>query len=170
MSFRAVRTLQQVDIIAAEDTRHTAKLLQHYLRSQPLRLATINTIGSYATNKLLHRLTQGENIALVTDAGMPGISDPGYELILACIESQISSDTNSWRNCLHYCLSSLWFKNCISLFLKGFLPTRLQERQSRLQQLATESRTLVLYESPHRLKQTLQGFDLKCSDKNVRSR
>ena len=110
MTFRAVRTLKEADIIAAEDTRHTAKLLQHYSIATP-QISYHQHNRQLRQNKLLQRLSQGENIALVTDAGMPGISDPGYELILACIEDQISVVPNPWCDGLHYRLSRFWIKN-----------------------------------------------------------
>ena len=153
ITFRAVRTLEDVDIIAAEDTRHTAKLLQHFAIATP-QISYHQHNRQLRQNKLLQRLIQGENIALVTDAGMPGISDPGYELILACIETQISVVPIPGVTACITALVASGLKTNQFVF-EGFLPTKLQDRQSRLEQIATDLRTIVFYESPHRLKQTL---------------
>ena len=153
ITFRAIRILKEVDIIAAEDTRHTAKLLKHFAIATP-QISYHEHNRQLRQNKLLQRLIHGENIALVTDAGMPGISDPGYELILACIETQIRVVPIPGVTACITALVASGLKNDQFVF-EGFLPTKLQERQTRLERISSESRTVIFYESPHRLKQTL---------------
>jgi len=156
MTFRAVRILQTVDIIAAEDTRHTGKLLQHF------QIKT-NQISYHQHNRqqrlpeLLNRLTAGKTIALVTDAGMPSISDPGYELVQAAIEAGITVIPIPGATAGITALSASGLPTDRFVF-EGFLPASGQERQQRLEVLAAESRTLIFYESPYRLQQTLEDF------------
>ncbi|MEQ8974791.1 MAG: 16S rRNA (cytidine(1402)-2'-O)-methyltransferase [Coleofasciculus sp. C1-SOL-03] len=156
MTFRAVRILQTVDTIAAEDTRHTGKLLQHF------QIKT-NQISYHQHNRqqrlpeLLNRLTTGKTIALVTDAGMPSISDPGYELVQGAIEAGITVIPIPGATAGITALSASGLPTDRFVF-EGFLPASGQERQQRLEVLAAESRTLIFYESPYRLQQTLQDF------------
>ena len=156
MTFRAVRILQTVDIIAAEDTRHTGKLLQHF------QIKT-NQISYHQHNRqqrlpeLLNQLTAGKTIALVTDAGMPSISDPGYELVHAAIEAGIPVIPIPGATAGITALSASGLPTDRFVF-EGFLPASGQERQQRLEVLAAESRTLIFYESPYRLQQTLKDF------------
>jgi 16S rRNA (cytidine1402-2'-O)-methyltransferase len=156
MTFRAVRILQTVDIIAAEDTRHTGKLLQHF------QIKT-NQISYHQHNRqqrlpeLLNRLTAGKTIALVTDAGMPSISDPGYELVQGAIEAGITVIPIPGATAGITALSASGLPTDRFVF-EGFLPASGQERQQRLEVLAAESRTLIFYESPYRLQQTLEDF------------
>ncbi|MEQ8956787.1 MAG: 16S rRNA (cytidine(1402)-2'-O)-methyltransferase [Coleofasciculus sp. C2-GNP5-27] len=156
MTFRAVRILQTVDTIAAEDTRHTGKLLQHF------QIKT-NQISYHQHNRqqrlpeLLNQLTTGKTIALVTDAGMPSISDPGYELVHAAIEAGIPVIPIPGATAGITALSASGLPTDRFVF-EGFLPASGQERQQRLEVLAAESRTLIFYESPYRLQQTLEDF------------
>jgi len=156
MTFRAVRILQTVDTIAAEDTRHTGKLLQHF------QIKT-NQISYHQHNRqqrlpeLLNRLTTGKTIALVTDAGMPSISDPGYELVQGAIEAGITVIPIPGATAGITALSASGLPTDRFVF-EGFLPASGQERQQRLEVLAAESRTLIFYESPYRLQQTLEDF------------
>jgi 16S rRNA (cytidine1402-2'-O)-methyltransferase len=156
ITFRAVRVLQTVDLIAAEDTRHTGKLLQHFQITTP-------QISYHEHNKLsrqpelLDRLQQGNAIALVTDAGMPGISDPGYELIEACIVAQIPTIPIPGATAAITALAGAGLP-CDRFVFEGFLPSKTKERRDRLNWLKNETRTLIFYEAPHRLKQTLEDF------------
>ncbi|MFW5764777.1 MAG: 16S rRNA (cytidine(1402)-2'-O)-methyltransferase, partial [Coleofasciculus sp.] len=156
MTFRAIRILQTVDIIAAEDTRHTGKLLQHF------QIKT-NQISYHQHNRqqrlpeLLNQLTAGKTIALVTDAGMPSISDPGYELVQGAIEAGITVIPIPGATAGITALSASGLPTDRFVF-EGFLPASGQERQQRLEVLAAESRTLIFYESPYRLQQTLEDF------------
>lgn len=153
MTFRAVRILQEADWIAAEDTRHTGKLLQHFQITTP-------QISYHAHNRtsrlpdLLDRLQDGKTIALVSDAGMPGISDPGYELVSACVEAGILVIPIPGASAVITALSAAGLPTDRFVF-EGFLPAKGTERRDRLESLASEPRTLVFYEAPHRVRQTL---------------
>ncbi|MEM0980715.1 MAG: 16S rRNA (cytidine(1402)-2'-O)-methyltransferase [Cyanobacteria bacterium P01_H01_bin.58] len=156
MTFRAIETLKQVDLIAAEDTRHTGKLLHHF------QIATPQT-SYHAHNwrkrlpELLERLQAGQQIALVSDAGMPGISDPGFELVEACAAVDISviPIPGATAAIAALCISGLMPQ---PFAFEGFLPAKGRERRDCLTALASESRTLVLYEAPHRLLATLEDL------------
>jgi len=154
MTFRAVRILQSVDLIAAEDTRHTAKLLQHFQISKPqISYHTHNRQQRH--EELLHHLkVQQHSIALVSDAGMPGISDPGYELIAACIEAGVSviPIPGPTAAITALCVSGLPTEHFV---FEGFLPLKGSSRKERLTLLQQEQRTIILYEAPHRLLRTL---------------
>jgi 16S rRNA (cytidine1402-2'-O)-methyltransferase len=156
MTFRAVQTLQTVDIIAAEDTRHTGKLLEHFqIKIPQISYHQHNRVERLP--ELLSILEEGKTIALVTDAGMPGISDPGYELIKACIEAKIPVVPIPGATAVITALSASGLPTDKFVF-EGFLPNSTQERQERLELLKAESRTLIFYESPHHLRQTLQDL------------
>ena len=156
MTFRAVRILQTVDLIAAEDTRHTGKLLQHFQVTAP-QASYHNHNHHSRIPDLLKRLSQGKVIALVTDAGMPGISDPGYELVKACIEAGITVVPIPGPSAAITALSASGLPTDQFVF-EGFLPAKGQERRDRIAAIQTESRTLIFYEAPHRLRQTLQDL------------
>lgn len=156
MTFRAVRILQTVDLIAAEDTRHTGKLLQHFeIKTPQVSYHEHNRIERIP--ELLSALGEGKSIALVTDAGMPGISDPGYELVKACIEAEIQVVPIPGVTAVITALCAAGLPTDRFVF-EGFLPTSGQERQKHLESLQAESRTLILYEAPHRLRATLQDL------------
>jgi 16S rRNA (cytidine1402-2'-O)-methyltransferase len=156
MTFRAVRILQTVDVIAAEDTRHTGKLLQHFQ-------ITTSQISCHQHNiqsrlpVLLERLRAGQQLALVTDAGMPGISDPGFELIYACVAAGILVVPIPGPTAAITALSASGLPTDRFCF-EGFLPVKGAERRERLAALQPEIRTMILYEAPHRLRQTLQDL------------
>ncbi|MGQ4646554.1 16S rRNA (cytidine(1402)-2'-O)-methyltransferase [Lyngbya aestuarii] len=156
ITFRAVRILQSVDLIAAEDTRHTGKLLQHFQIKTP-QLSYHEHNRQQRLPELISKLEEGNEIALVTDAGMPGISDPGYDLVKACIEAGVSVVPIPGATALITALSAGGLPTARFVF-EGFIPTNSQERQRRLESLSSEARTLIFYESPHRLRQTLQDL------------
>jgi 16S rRNA (cytidine1402-2'-O)-methyltransferase len=156
MTFRAVRILQTVDLIAAEDTRHTGKLLQHFQIQTPLRSYHEHNQSSRIPD-LLEQLINGKDIALVSDAGMPGISDPGYELVKACVESAIAVVPIPGACAVITALSAAGLPTDRFIF-EGFLPSKSHQRREYLTSWQTESRTLVFYESPHRLRDTLADF------------
>lgn len=156
MTFRAVRILQAVDLIAAEDTRHTGKLLQHFnIKTPQISYHQHNRITRLP--ELLERLKQGAAIALVTDAGMPGISDPGWEFVAACITHNISVIPIPGVTALITALTASGLATDRFIF-EGFLPTKTKIRRDHLEFLKQESRTIILYESPHRLLQTLSDL------------
>ncbi|MEH2425003.1 MAG: 16S rRNA (cytidine(1402)-2'-O)-methyltransferase [Nostoc sp.] len=156
MTFRAVRILQTVDIIAAEDTRHTGKLLQHFQVKTP-QISYHEHNRTSRIPELLEHLVNRKAIALVSDAGMPGISDPGYELVKACIEAGIPVVPIPGASAAITALSAAGLPTDRFVF-EGFLPAKSQQRQEHLESLQTESRTLIFYESPHRLRDTLQDL------------
>ena len=153
ITFRAVGILQAVDLIAAEDTRHTGKLLKHFQITTPqVSYHEHNRLSRL--EELLHRLRTGEAIALVSDAGMPGISDPGYELVKACIEAGVSVIPIPGVTAAVTALAVSGLPTDRFVF-EGFLPTKSKPRSDRLNSLKGETRTLIFYEAPHRLRQTL---------------
>ncbi|MDD1413405.1 16S rRNA (cytidine(1402)-2'-O)-methyltransferase [Dolichospermum sp. ST_con] len=153
MTFRAVRILQAVDMIAAEDTRHTGRLLQHFQVRTP-QISYHEHNSHSRVPELLEHLQYGKAIALVSDAGMPGISDPGYELIKACIDDGITVVPIPGASAVITALSAAGLPTDRFIF-DGFLPVKSQQRKQYLESLQGESRTLVFYESPHRLRDTL---------------
>ena len=156
MTFRAVQVLQAVDAIAAEDTRHTGKLLQRFqIRTPQVSYHDHNRLSRIP--ELLQRLQQGKSIALVTDAGMPGISDPGFELVQACAAANIRVVPIPGPSAVITALSAAGLPTERFVF-EGFLPVKGQDRRDRLEALQSESRTLVFYEAPHRIRQTLQDL------------
>ena len=156
MTFRAVRILQSVDLIAAEDTRHTAKLLQYFnIKTPQISYHQHNRIARLP--ELIERLKQGGAIALVTDAGMPGISDPGWEFVTACITNNISVLPIPGVTAVITALAASGLPTDRFIF-EGFLPTKTKIRRNLLEVLKQESRTIILYEAPHRLLQTLSDL------------
>ncbi|XTZ20171.1 MAG: 16S rRNA (cytidine(1402)-2'-O)-methyltransferase [cyanobacterium endosymbiont of Rhopalodia fuxianensis] len=153
MTLRAIRILKSVNLIAAEDTRHTGKLL-HYFQVNTPQISYHQHNRLSRQDELISYLQCGKTIALVTDAGMPGISDPGYELIKACIDKNIATIPISGANAAIIALSVSGLPTDRFVF-EGFLSTKSKIRGDRLTFLKTETRTLIFYESPHRLLQTL---------------
>jgi 16S rRNA (cytidine1402-2'-O)-methyltransferase len=156
MTFRAVKILQTVDLIAAEDTRHTGRLLQHFQIETP-QISYHEHNQSSRIPDLLAQLENGKAIAVVTDAGMPGISDPGYELVKGCVDAGIPVVPIPGASAVITALSAAGLPTDRFVF-EGFLPTKAQQRNSHLECLKTEPRTLIFYESPHRLRETLRDF------------
>ncbi|WP_317615793.1 16S rRNA (cytidine(1402)-2'-O)-methyltransferase [Phormidesmis priestleyi] len=166
MTVRAVRILQTVDLIAAEDTRHTGKLLHHFQIKTP-QISYHEHNLTTRTSELLSRLQQGRSIALVSDAGMPGISDPGYELVKACADEAITVVPIPGASAVITALSASGLPSDRFIF-EGFLPAKSQARRPHLESLRSESRTIVFYESPHRLRATLQDLaDMLGSDRSI---
>lgn len=156
MTFRAVRILQNVDLIAAEDTRHTGKLLQHFQVATPqISYHDHNRHGR--TGELVDRLQQGKAIALVSDAGMPGISDPGYDLVSACVAAGLAVVPIPGCSAAIAALTASGLPSDRFVF-EGFLPAKAAARRTHLETLKAESRTLIFYEAPHRLRATLQDL------------
>ena len=151
---RVLRTLEEADLIAAEDTRNTLKLLNHFEIHTPMTsYHEYNKIEK--AKALAERLLRGENIALVTDAGTPGISDPGEELVRICRENgiQVTSLPGACACITGLTLSGLPTRR---FCFEGFLPREKKEKAFILEELKKETRTMVLYEAPHRLEETLK--------------
>lgn len=154
MTFRVVRTLQEVDLIAAEDTRNSIKLLNHFDIHTPMTsYHEYNKIEK--GRSLVKKLLDGQNIALITDAGTPGISDPGEELVRMCQEAGVPV-TSLPGACA--CVTALTLSGLPTrrFCFEAFLPTDKKERKAVIGELLEETRTTIIYEAPHRLKKTLQ--------------
>jgi 16S rRNA (cytidine1402-2'-O)-methyltransferase len=153
ITVRALRVLGEVDLIACEDTRHTAKLLHHYGINKPTLSYHQHNEASRAA-ELLERLEEGTNLALVTDAGTPLISDPGQRLVALCLERRIPVIPIPGPSAVIAALIASGLPTEEFVFV-GFLPSRPHERHKALAELARENRLLALYEAPHRLGDTL---------------
>lgn len=153
ITLRALRILKEVDYIAAEDTRHSKILLDKYEIQKPL-LSFHSWSDQRKLDELLHLLQSGKNIALISDAGTPGISDPGYVLIQSALEHHIGVIPIPGASAFLTALCASGLPTHHFLYL-GFLPLK-KGRQTLLKSLQTEERTVVFYESPHRLMKTLQ--------------
>lgn len=153
ITYRAVRILGEVDLIAAEDTRHTKKLLNH-LSINKLMISYHEHNKKEKGQLLINKLLEGNNVALVTDAGTPGISDPGEDLVKICIEKgiKVTSLPGAVALVTGLIISGLSTRRFV---FEGFLPHDKKEKNEVLERLTTEHRTIILYEAPHRLKQTL---------------
>ena len=153
MTFRSVRLLKEVDYILCEDTRTSGFLLKHYEISKPLKSYHLHNEHQH-TQKVIDDLKSGQNIALITDAGTPGISDPGYLLAKAISDENLEMQCLPGATALIPALVISGLPNNEFLFA-GFLPPK-KGRQTKLTQLAAENRTIVLYESPHKINTTLE--------------
>ncbi len=154
MTFRVIRTLKEVDFIAAEDTRNSIKLLNHFEIRTPM--TSYHEHNKYEKGrKIVERLLAGENVALITDAGTPGISDPGEELVKMCYEAGIKVTSLPGAAA---CVTALTLSGLPTrrFAFEAFLPNDKKERANVLEELARETRTMVLYEAPHRLLKTLE--------------
>jgi len=152
MTFRAIRILKEVDLILAEDTRTTGFLLKHFdIRNKMQSHHKFNEHGT--TAGIVSRIQAGENIALVSDAGTPGISDPGFLLVRACVEKGLEVECLPGATAFVPALVNSGFPTDHFCF-EGFLPQK-KGRQTKLKELALEERTIILYESPFRVLKTL---------------
>jgi 16S rRNA (cytidine1402-2'-O)-methyltransferase len=166
ITLRALRILKEVDLILAEDTRTTGKLLSHYQIST--RLQSYHIFNEHKkTTDIADRILAGETVALVSDAGTPSVSDPGFMLVRACLERQVEVECLPGATALIPALVDSGFPSDKFCF-EGFLPHK-KGRKTRLAELAGERRTIILYESPHRIVKTLQemqqamGDERRCS-------
>ena len=165
ISYRAVEVLKQVDLIAAEDTRHTKILTQHYQIPTPL-ISYFEHNEIKRAEEFLKLLKEGKNIALVTDAGTPGISDPGYRIIKLALDHQIPVTSVPGPTALITALTLSGFPSDRFVF-EGFLPVKSHARRKKLEELKSESRTVIFYESPHRLLKTLKDMEEVLSDPEI---
>jgi 16S rRNA (cytidine1402-2'-O)-methyltransferase len=165
ITLRALRVLKEVDVIAAEDTRHTQILLNHYGIPTPLTSYHEHNEKTKA-RQLMSRLERGEQIALVSDAGTPAISDPGYRLAVEAIRGGIPVIPVPGASALTAVLSAGGLPTDRFVF-EGFLPAKKRERRARLRALSSETRTLVIYEAPHRLTETLNDLAEILGDREI---
>ena len=156
MTFRVIRTLKEVDLIAAEDTRNSIKLLNHFEIQTPM--TSYHEYNKYEKGrKLVEKLLEGQDIALITDAGTPGISDPGEELVKMCYESGIPVTSLPGAAA---CITALTISGLSTrrFAFEAFLPSDKKEREQVLKEMENETRTMIVYEAPHRLVKTLKLF------------
>ena len=155
MTFRAVRVLKEADLILAEDTRTSSVLLRHYdIRG---RLESHHKFNEHRTAAVIKdRILAGLNVALISDAGTPGISDPGFLLVRTCVEEGIEVLTLPGATAFVPALVSSGFP-CDRFCFEGFLPVK-KGRQTKMRELAEETHTMIFYESPYRLVRTLEQF------------
>lgn len=154
ITMRVIRTLKEVDLIGAEDTRHSIKLLNHFEIKTPM--TSYHEFNKYDKAKqLVEMMQEGKNIALITDAGTPGISDPGEELVRQCYEAGIKVTSLPGPAA---CITALTMSGLPTrrFCFEAFLPMDKKERARILEELKQETRTIVLYEAPHRLARTMQ--------------
>jgi len=165
ITLRALRVLKEVDLIAAEDTRHTQHLLNHYGIKTPLTSYHEHNERAKA-HRLVERIKNGANLALVSDAGTPAIADPGFRLVVAAIAAGIQIVPLPGAAALVAVLSASGLPTDRFLF-EGFLPAKKLERKARLQALREQTATLVFYEAPHRLLETLQDMHQLLGDREL---
>lgn len=165
ITLRALKILKEVDLIAAEDTRHTLGLLNHFEISKPL-------ISYYKQNEktkseiLIQKLLEGKDVAIVSDAGTPGISDPGEEIVKVAIENGIEIVPIPGACAFVNALIASGLSSKEFSFI-GFLSTAKKEKREKLEEIKFETRTLILYEAPHKLKGTLEDILEVLGDRNI---
>ncbi|SFQ21688.1 16S rRNA (cytidine1402-2'-O)-methyltransferase [Lachnospiraceae bacterium XBB1006] len=165
ITLRVLRTLEEVDLIAAEDTRNSLKLLNHFEIKTPLTsYHEFNKIEK--AYQLVEKMKEGKNIALITDAGTPGISDPGEELVRICYEEGIEVTSLPGASAVVTALTLSGQKTRRFCF-EAFLPKDKKERGRILDELKRETRTIVIYEAPHHLVKTLQELQDALGDRSV---
>lgn len=165
MTFRAVRVLGEVDLIAAEDTRNSIKLLNHFDIHTPM--TSYHEYNKYEKGRrLVEKLLEGKDIALITDAGTPGISDPGEELVRMCCEAGIRVTSLPGAAA---CITALTISGLPTrrFAFEAFLPSDKKEREAVLEDLERETRTIILYEAPHRLQKTLRLLADRLGERRV---
>ena len=165
MTFRVIRTLKEVDMIAAEDTRNSIKLLNHFEIKTPMTsYHEYNKIEK--GHKLVQMLLEGKNLALITDAGTPGISDPGEELVQMCYEVGVPVTSLPGAAA---CITALTLSGLSTrrFAFEAFLPSDKKERQQVLEELKNDTRTVICYEAPHRLVKTLKELLEALGDRRI---
>lgn len=165
ITLRVLRTLREADLIAAEDTRNSIKLLNHFDIHTPMTSYHEHNKAE-KTGQLLEKLKSGQNIALITDAGTPGISDPGEDLVRACHEAGIKVTSLPGPAA---CVTALTMSAMPTrrFCFEAFLPREKKEREQILEELKQETRTIVLYEAPHHLRQTLADLLDTLGDRTI---
>ena len=165
ITLRAIRILKEVDIVAAEDTRHTLKLLNHLQITKPL-------ISYYRHNEeikskvLIKKLNEGQNIALVSDAGTPAICDPGHEIVKECIKENVEIIPIPGACAMINALIASGIDTNEFMFL-GFLPLNKKMRKEKLKEIQITTKTIIIYEAPHKLMSTLNDLDEILKERKV---
>ena len=165
MTYRVVRTLKEVDLIGAEDTRNSIKLLNHFDIDTPMQ--SYHEFNKYDKAKeLVQMMLDGKNIALITDAGTPGISDPGEELVKECLANGIEVTSLPGASACVTALSMSGLSTQRFCF-EAFLPKDKRKKENVLKQLQNETRTIIIYEAPHRLTKTLKELEEVLGNRRV---
>lgn len=165
ITYRVLRILKEVDLIAAEDTRNSIKLLNHFEIKTPM--TSYHEYNKYEKGRyLVEQMQEGKNIALITDAGTPGISDPGEELVAMCYEAGIPVTSLPGPAA---CITALTISGLPTrrFAFEAFLPSDKKERAVILEELKRETRTIILYEAPHRLVKTLEELSENLGDRKI---
>lgn len=162
---RAIKTLNDADLIAAEDTRHTLKLLNHLKINKPL-VSYYKQIEKSKSNILIEKLLKGENIALVSDAGTPGISDPGEEIVKQAIKNNIQIIPIPGACAAINALITSGISTNEFIFM-GFLPSNKKEKREKLEKIKLVTQTIIFYEAPHRLINTLELIEEILGNRNT---
>ena len=165
ITLRAIKTLKEADIIAAEDTRHTLKLLNHLQISKPL-ISYYKQTEKIKTEEIIEKLKNGKNIALVSDAGTPVISDPGEEVVKVAIQNGIKVIPIPGPCALITALISSGM-NAKEFSFIGFLPVNKKEKEDKLKEVSEETKTLIFYEAPHKLISTLTEMKNVLGDRKI---
>ncbi|MFZ7133481.1 MAG: 16S rRNA (cytidine(1402)-2'-O)-methyltransferase [Eubacteriales bacterium] len=165
MTYRGVRILKEVDLIAAEDTRNTIKLLNYFQINNKM-ISYHQHNENYQSDVLIENILEGKSIAVVTDAGMPGISDPGYEIVCKCIQEEIDIVVVPGPSAL---LSALVLSgmSTSTFYFGGFLSINKKERKSTLVKLKFMEETIILYEAPHKILRTLNDVMGELGNRNI---
>jgi 16S rRNA (cytidine1402-2'-O)-methyltransferase len=165
ITLRAVEVLKSADLIAAEDTRHSGLLLQYLGIKKPF-LSLHGHNESFRSEDVANRIAGGAHVALITDAGMPGISDPGYRLIRTCIDRGLPVSVLPGPSAVLTALVGSGFP-CDRFFFGGFLPVKSGRRANELTAAAARGETSIYFESPHRILKTLAALDAICPGRTV---
>ena len=165
ITLRTIRTLEEVDYIAAEDTRHTIKLLNHLNIKKPL-ISLHEHNEAFKSRELIELITSGHDVALVSDAGMPGISDPGEKLIKQCIESEVAVVTLPGPSAFITALVNSGLDTSRFTFI-GFLDRNNKTRKETIEALKARQETLIFYEAPHRIEKTISELFEILGDRKI---
>ena len=165
ITLRTIRTLEEVDYIAAEDTRHTIKLLNHLNIKKPL-ISLHEHNEAFKSKELIELITSGHDVALVSDAGMPGISDPGEKLIKQCIESEVEVVTLPGPSAFITALVNSGLDTSRFTFI-GFLDRNNKTRKETIEALKARQETLIFYEAPHRIEKTISELFEILGDRKI---
>ena len=165
ITLRAIEVLKSADLIAAEDTRHSGLLLQHLGIKKPF-LSLHGHNESFRCEDVANRIAEGSHVALITDAGMPGISDPGYRLIRTCIDRGLPVSVLPGPSAVLTALVGSGFP-CDRFFFGGFLPVKSGRRANELAAAAARHETSIYFESPHRILKTLAALDAVCPGRTI---
>ena len=165
ITLRAIEVLKSADLIAAEDTRHSGLLLQHLGIKKPF-LSLHGHNESFRCEDVANRIAEGSHVALITDAGMPGISDPGYRLIRTCIDRGLPVSVLPGPSAVLTALVGSGFP-CDRFFFGGFLPVKSGRRANELAAAVARQETSIYFESPHRILKTLAALDAVCPGRTI---